>query len=324
MCIIYLISEQTKLRQAGGRFLLEKNGRRVNSIPMDEVECVVQGKLAEITTPAIYELLARDVSVFFVDGRGRLLGQLGSTNVPWERSHVQYVNFNNEKKQLELIRYIIRSKMDGQIKILRYYAKNKKDMELAYLTDEVRKYRKKIMVTFKPNELRGLEGMASRKYFAGFPLILNQRLWEWNGRNRRPPEDPVNALLSYGYAFLERDVRLAILGAKLDVRIGFLHSNNGRKDSLVYDMMEPFRQLVIDRLVLKMFNRGQFHLQDFSYDDALGCRINEKAREIWINYYEETMQKPCQEYEGLSPREWIRNWIHQFSTELFRNAISAV
>ena len=77
MCVVYLLSEQTKLRQVGGRFLLEKKGKRQASIPMDEVECVIQGKAAEITTPAIYELLARGVCIFYVDGRGRLLGQLG-------------------------------------------------------------------------------------------------------------------------------------------------------------------------------------------------------------------------------------------------------
>lgn len=323
MCVIYLVSEQTKLRQVGGRFQLEKDGRRAASIPMDEVECVVLGKCSEITTPAVYELLKRGVSVFYVDGRGRLLGQLGSMDTSWERSRIQYDNFRDEKRQTEFIREIIRSKMDGQIEILRYYAKYKKDLELAQLADEIRRYRRKLAVTHAVNELRGLEGMASRKYFEGFPFILNPDLWEWNGRNRRPPEDPVNALLSYGYAFLERDVRLAILGARLDVRVGFLHSNNGRKDSLVYDLMEPFRQLIIDRFVLRALNRGQFRPKDFSYDDVLGCRIAEKARETWIAYYEASMQKPCQEYDGLSPREWIRSWIRQFSDELFRNAVSA-
>lgn len=69
---------------------------------------------------------------------------------------------------------------------------------------------------------------------------------------------------NYGYAFLEREVRLAIIGAQLDARIGFLHTNNGRKDSLVFDLMEPFRQSVIDRLVLKSINLGQFKVDDFA------------------------------------------------------------
>lgn len=327
MCVVYLLSEQTKLRQVGGRFLLEKKGKRQASIPMDEVECVIQGKAAEITTPAIYELLARGVCIFYVDGRGRLLGQLGqfaSSNLSWERSRIQYDTVRDEQRQVELTREIVRLKMNGQIELLRSYAKSKKDLELAYLADEVRKYRKKLAVTSAIEELRGLEGMASRRYFEAFPMILDSKSWDWNGRNRRPPEDPVNALLSYGYAFLEREVRLAILGARLDVRMGFLHSNNGRKDSLVYDLMEPFRQLVIDRLVLKAVNRGQFHPEDFSYDDVLGCRLSEKAREGWISYYETYMQRSCSEYQGLAPREWIRSWVRQFADELFRNAASAV
>ena len=327
MCVIYLMSEQTKLRQVGGRFLLEKKGARQASIPMDEVECVIQGKTAEVTTPAIYQLLARGICIFYVDGRGRLIGQLGqfaSSNPSWERSRIQYETFYDENRQVKLAREIVQRKMSGQIELLRSYAKSKNDLEIAYLADEVRKYKKMLITTTDIEKLRGLEGMASRKYFDAFPMILDRKAWDWNGRNRRPPTDPVNALLSYGYAFLEREVRLAIIGARLDGRIGFFHSNDGRKDSLVYDLMEPFRQLIIDRLVLKAINRGQFHPDDFSYDDELGCRLSEKAREEWISYYETYMQKSCREYERLSPREWIRSWVRQFADELFRNAISAV
>lgn len=195
MCVVYLLSEQTKLRQVGGRFLLEKKGKRQASIPMDEVECVIQGKAAEITTPAIYELLARGVCIFYVDGRGRLLGQLGqfaSSNLSWERSRIQYDTVRDEQRQVELTREIVRLKMNGQIELLRSYAKSKKDLELAYLADEVRKYRKKLAVTSAIEELRGLEGMASRRYFEAFPMILDSKSWNWNGRNRRPPENPVN------------------------------------------------------------------------------------------------------------------------------------
>lgn len=159
MCVVYLLSEQTKLRQLGGRFLLEKKGKRQASIPMDEVECVIQGKAAEITTPAIYELLARGVCIFYVDGRGRLLGQLGqfaSSNLSWERSRIQYETFRDEQRQVELTREIVRLKMDGQIELLRSYAKSKKDLELAYLADEVRKYRKKVTVTADIEVLCGL------------------------------------------------------------------------------------------------------------------------------------------------------------------------
>lgn len=83
-------------------------------------------------------------------------------------------------------------------------------------------------------------------YFSAYELILENTEWVWKGRSRRPALDPANALLNYAYAFLEREVRTAIVGAGLDPRFGFFHSNNGRKDSLVVDLMELFRQPIID------------------------------------------------------------------------------
>lgn len=324
MCVIYLLSNHTKLKQNNGHLTIEKDGKRVTNVLLDEVECIVQGRKAEVTTSVLYALLERNIHIFYVDGRGRLLGQLGNFTLDWERGQCQYRCFNDAQKQLDCIRYVLNDKMAGQIALLRYYAKNKKDLEIAHLADTIKIYRSKLHDVSEINALRGLEGMASRNYFDAFPLILDTEKWQWNGRNRRPPMDPVNALLSYGYAFLEREVRLAILAARLDVRIGFLHSNNGRKDSLAYDLMEPFRQTIIDRLVLKSLNRDQFHPDEFTFDEDEGCRISDKARIRWIANYEESMQKPCREYKGLSPREWIRFRIRQFADELFRQTVPAL
>lgn len=318
MAVIYLLSPNTKLKKQGERIAIEKDGKRVAYILLDEIDCIVQGRKAEVTTPVLYELLAHDINIFYVDGRGRLLGQLGNYYIAWERAQCQYRMFSDAEQQTLCTRYVVDAKMEAQIALLRSYAKSKQSQELAQLAATIRIYRQKIHMVSNIDELRGFEGMASRTYFDAFPLILNPVKWSWVGRNRRPPKDPVNALLSYGYAFLEREVRLAILGARLDARIGFLHSNNGRKDSLVYDLMEPFRQSVIDRLVLKSLNRDQFKPEEFTISDEDGCRISEKARLRWIANYEEYMQKPCREYQGLSPREWIRFRIRQFADELFR------
>ena len=135
---------------------------------------------------------------------------------------------------------------------------------------------------------------------------------------------PFNALLSYGYAFLEREVRLALLAAGLEAQIGFFHTNDGRRESLVLDLMEPFRPVVIDRFVLKLMNRGQFHPEDFDGNEKDGFHLKPHARRHWIEVYEEYMQHPCQEYEGRSPREQLIADIRAFAAEIFRNARSVV
>lgn len=130
--------------------------------------------------------------------------------------------------------------------------------------------------------------------------------------------------MSYGYAFLEREVRLALLAAGLEAQIGFFHANDGRRESLVLDLMEPFRPVVIDRFVLKLLNRGQFRPEDFDGNEQDGFHLKPQARRHWIEVYEGYMQHPCQEYEGRSPREQLIADIRAFAAEIFRNARSVV
>ena len=144
----------------------------------------------------------------------------------------------SEPHRIRLIQHTIGIKLRNQRLLIKSYAKNHHDLELAHMADELKRYEKRIKQETNHEMLRGLEGLAAKKYFSAFPLILDDAIWHWNGRTRRPPKDPVNALLSYGYAFLEREIRIAALGAGLDVRFGFFHSNNGRKDILVFDLIE--------------------------------------------------------------------------------------
>lgn len=323
MCVLYLLSHGTKLRQDGGRLVLEKDGQRLHSLHPHEVECVVQNRRASITTPVIYVLLEQGASIFFVDGHGSLLGQLGGDAKSFTRSRCQYEALSEESVRMALAQEVVRRKLTGQRRILLGYAKTRHNMELARLAEEIKKYRSRIDCAANADELRGLEGIASRRYFDGFPHMLEQSLWHWQGRSRRPPRDGINALLSFGYAFLEREVRLALLAAGLEAQLGFFHTDGGRRESLVLDLMEPFRPVVIDRFTLKVLNRGQFHPEDFDTSEE-GCHMKETTRRHWIEIYEEYMQHPCQEYDALSPREWLIAGIREFAAEIFRNARSAV
>ena len=230
MRVVYLLTPQTKLRLNGGRFLIERGGKCLYRLLQHEVSCVVLSRQAELTTPALYALLEQHASIFFVDYRGRLVGQVSADAQRLERTRIQYAQF--EKDGLLFAREITRRKLTEQQNLLRSYAKTRHDLELAHDADEIKRYRKKLSEMDSLDALRGLEGAAAHKYFSAFPLIL-PAIWPWSGRNRRPPLDPVNALLSFGYALLERDVRLGILGAGLEPGYGFFHASNGRKDSLV-------------------------------------------------------------------------------------------
>lgn len=124
-------------------------------------------------------------------------------------------------------------------------------------------------------------------------------------------------MLNFGYAFLEREVRLALIAENVDLRMGIFHSSDGRKDSLVFDVMELFRQPVIDRFILNLLRRNTFKPKDFNEDEENGFRLNPKALFLWYERYERYMSTAYKEFDGRTPREQIQYRSSHLITEIF-------
>lgn len=141
---------------------------------------------------------------------------------------------------------------------------------------------------------RGLEGISAKDYFSVFGLLLKQPGFSFTGRNRHPPRDPVNALLSFGYALLMRDCAGALAGVGLDPAVGFLHEDRPGRLSLALDLMEEFRAPVVDRLVLSLLNRGQLKPADFVGEPAGAWRLTDEGRKTFLVVYQEAKAQETQ------------------------------
>ena len=227
--------------------------------------------------------------------------------------------FTEHNSQIFLIRKVLKEKIANQRKLLRYYASQKKNSVIGAYADSIKEIGADINHEDDVDILMGIEGMAAKEYFEAFYDILDLKKWPWHGRTRRPAEDQVNALLNYGYAFLEKEVRIAIAGVGLDPRFGFFHSNNGRKDSLVYDLMELFRQPVVDRFVLSTVNRGQVQPHQFIIDSDMECLLGAEVKRIWIALFEPFMEKEYHVFADMSPRKWIRKRVQDFAEDIFKS-----
>ena len=314
MCVIYLLTGGQRVGRNGGRLEVQDSSqRKLCSIPVEDVESIVVAGKTQISSDIIFMTLSRNIPITYLDKRGNILGYTNGCQQTLEKLVMQQKCFNDPDKQLQLIKYILQEKLLAQQKILGSFAKTMNKPELKSFANKIKIYGNKLDSMCTVEKLRGLEGISSRDYFEGFGYIINSKQWDWKGRNRRPPEDPVNSLLSYGYAFLEKEVRTGLAGANLDVRIGFLHSNNGRKDSLVYDIMEMFRQNIIDKFTLKLVNQHILFPIDFSYDEDLGCRLSEVARKKWIARYEHYITQERKMLNGLSWRKFIFKKIGEFA-----------
>lgn len=143
------------------------------------------------------------------------------------------------------------------------------------------------------DQLRGMEGEFSATYFAVFnDLITSQReQFVFAGRTRRPPTDKVNAMLSFLYSMLTNDLRSACEAAGLDAAVGFLHRDRPGRPSLALDLMEEFRPVMVDRLVLSLINRGQVKPSGFIEDPGSGVRMDESTRKLIVSAYQRRKQE---------------------------------
>ena len=139
-------------------------------------------------------------------------------------------------------------------------------------------------------QLRGIEGDAATFYFAAFPHLLNADDLSFDGRERRPPADPVNALLSFVYTLLVHDCRSALESCGLDPQCGFLHRDRPGRPSLALDLMEEFRPIFADRAALTLFNRQQLTAEDFEIRENSGCYLREDSRKTVLRHWQERKQ----------------------------------
>ena len=314
MSVIYLLTEGVKAQLSAGRIIATKQQETLWSIPLRDVESLVVGRNSQVTTQALYAIIEQGGFIFYVDRNGKIYGTLGDEKISLQRLRNQMRYFENPEIQLMLSKYVVEKKIRGQKNLLRTYGKHVDAPEVKEAVQSIGNAISKVRNAETVESLLGIEGKAARDYFGVYGKLITADGFNWAGRQKHPAPDPVNALLSYGYFFLEREVRIALAAFGADVLIGFFHSNNGRKDSLVYDLMELFRATVSDRLVLKLINLGRIKPEDFIQIDTRSF-LSSEGKKKWCRYYEEYMQTGVREYGGITPRELIRNQLQVFFRE---------
>ena len=144
------------------------------------------------------------------------------------------------------------------------------------------------------DKLRGIEGDAAAQYFSVFQSLIKTSLhksFSFSGRNRRPPKDAINAMLSLLYSVIGQDISGALQGVGLDPQIGFLHADRPGRDSLSQDILEEFRAYLADRLVLSLINRQQIKITDFEFEVSGAVRLKDDGRKILFNALQQKKQQ---------------------------------
>jgi CRISP-associated protein Cas1 len=276
MSVLYVLQPDAVLSKTYEAFTVAlkqpDGGWKKQAIPAQTVDQVVLMGNPQVTGDAFVYALELGMPIHYLSGFGKYLGSAlpgHSRNGPLRLA--QYAMYHNVEQRLTLVKAIVSAKIQNQYGVLYRHGQ----------TDNPLKLRKKL-VHEQPtlNQVRGMEGMAAREYFECWPKMLGEG-WVFAGRNRRPPTDPVNSLLSFAYGLLRSQVTAAVHLAGLDPYIGYLHEVHHGQPALVLDLMEEFRPLVADNLVLSVLNNRQIQPNDFN--ESLGAfSLKNDAKKLFV------------------------------------------
>lgn len=239
----------------------------------------------------------RDVSLSFLSEHGRFLARVQgpvSGNVLLRRK--QYRLADDNRASAVIAHAMLVGKLANSRTVLqRAIRDHGEKMDKRRLGDASRHMAallKSLKADMPLATLRGMEGDAARAYFGVFDhLIVNKgNGFAFNGRNRRPPLDPVNCLLSFVYTLLLHDVRSAIESVGLDSAVGYLHRDRPGRPGLALDMMEEFRPVIADRMVLSLINRAQATKKAFTIQESGAVMMKEDLRKIVLVAYQKRKQ----------------------------------
>lgn len=289
--VIHVTEPGTRIGKAGEQIKITYRDGRTQVLPVRQVSQVVLHGFAQISTQALRFCADTEVGIHYLSGGGRYLGSFAAGSGVVQRRIRQFRALSDPGFCLGLARKLVLCRGDMQRQIL--MRANRKDaQECDELKEAIRQMKamlSKVERADNPATLLGLEGNLAALYFQALPRTLVEGLpdeMHFHGRNRRPPRDRFNALLSFGYALLLKDATGALLTVGLEPALGFYHQPRSSAPPLALDLMEIFRSLLVDIPVLNSVNRQQWDIQaDFTLAGEQ-VWLSDSGRKKLIGLYE--------------------------------------
>ncbi len=280
---LYVTVQGSRICRVGERLLVRgRDDKIIEDVPFFRLQQVVCFGCVEISNAALLQLVRRGIDVVFMSLGGRFKCRLSNMNPNHVRCRQnQYEKVADGRFRLRMAGDMLRGKLLNAKSFL--VRRNRPASEA--ISESIWKIATAIEMIESASDieaLMGIEGIAARDYFAAFRLLLKQDLG-FNERNRRPPRDPVNAMLSFGYTLLYNMVLAAVEQAGLDAWLSNLHAVQDRRPSLALDLMEEFRALVVDTVVMRLVNLVRVRPVDFFDDPEKGTRMRAQTIALLVS-----------------------------------------
>ncbi len=308
MATLYLTEPHTLVKKDGDTLTVhipandEKNiPKRKVRVPLIKIDRVVVQGDSTLTTPAISALMSQGAEVSFLNRYGKFQGHLAPAFTKNGQLRLaQTAAYHNPTHRHALIQAFIIGKLSNMRTMLMRANRKRKNADITNAINTIQQTITQVQTTppdpAPPDpshpqtntafgRLQGLEGAATAQYFKNFPHLLNDPTL-FNGRTRRPPRDPANALLSYGYTILLNQIISTICSVGLDPYIGYLHNAKYGKPALALDLIEEFRPLITDSTVITLFNTRALTKKDF-HSEFGSYRLTTHGRKTFLTRLED-------------------------------------
>jgi len=293
---LYVQSPGAKIGRSGAELVVETRDGEKRSVRISDTSHVALFGAVQISSQAVQELCDHGISIAYLSSGGWFYGMTrGMDHKHVDLRRRQFAAAASPDRSLQLARRLVAVKIRNCRTIIRRNASALPARSLERLKEFVAKAEAATSL----ESLLGIEGTAARVYFEAYGDMLRPPqdeaapaalTFDFDGRNRRPPRDPVNALLSLGYALLSKDLTIALQAVGFDPYLGFYHQPRYGRPALALDVMEEFRPLIVDSVVLSAINTGAIKLPDFLRRGG-AVTLTQAGRGKFLRAYERRMDE---------------------------------
>lgn len=299
---LYVTTDGAWLRKDGANIVMEVERQERVRLPVHMLESLVCIGRVAVSPQLLGFCSEQGISICYLTSRGRFHARVEgpvSGNVLLRRE--QYRRSDDSRRCGAIVRNLLVGKIHNQRAVLargwRDHCDRLTDVSaFQHALKRLKRIPHRLMQESDIDLLRGLEGEAAQAYFGVFDQLIRveSAVLHFGGRNRRPPRDAFNALLSFLYTLLTHDCRSALETVGLDPAVGFLHRDRPGRPSLALDLAEEFRPLLGDRIALSLINRRQLNEHDFQCFDNGAVQLKDDARKAVLVAYQERKREQLQ------------------------------
>jgi len=289
---LFITRQESYLHKERETIVVKNNGEKLAQFPIHNIGHIFCFGQISVSPFLMGHCAEKEVGLSYYTEYGRFLCRVvGKSigNVLLRRAQFRWAD--DAEKSTAISRLIVAAKIANSRAVLQREIRNHGGGDtLMPVIEQLAVSVRRSQHAKNVDQVRGMEGEAAANYFSVFNQLIRSDNIIFDGRVRRPPADPVNALLSFAYSLITQECVAALAGVGLDPYVGFLHKDRPGRPSLALDLVEEFRAYWADRFVLTLLNRRQFTIKDFVTEASGAVRLNDDARKNFLTIYQERKQ----------------------------------